>query len=370
MRKVTIETRLFAVARAGDVEALATLLDQHPGKLHVGEKPYGHTLLHAAARAGQLAAVDLLLRRGLDPNVREHGDDTCAMHWAAAHGHLDIVRRLADAGGDVVGQGDDHQLEVIGWATCWEGCDDGAHRAVVDFLLSRGARHHIFSAIALGLGDEVRRIVAGDPGALSRRMSRNENHQLPLQLAVRMNRPDMVQLLLELGADPLGEDGAGMPVAAYARTPGADRPVNEAIRALLAGELRSARRGRRPARTRPLDLVALLALGDRDHARRLVCDHPALLEPAGGVLHLMARRGDAAAVRWLLRHGADPNGLWAHWDADVTPLHLAVLGGHAAVTRLLKGAGADPHIRDSKHDSDPIGWADFFGRTELVEILA
>jgi ankyrin repeat protein len=42
---------------------------------------------------------------------------------------------------------------------------------------------------------------------------------------------------------------------------------------------------------------------------------------AHGVLHLMAKRNDVAVVRWLLEHGADPNARWAHWDAEVTPLH-------------------------------------------------
>ena len=147
------------------------------------------------------------------------------MHWAAAAGALDVVRRLADAGGDVVGHGDDHELEVIGWATCWDGCDDDAHRAVAEFLVSRGARHHIFSAIAMDLGDEVRRIVAADPSALNRRMSRNENHRMPLHFAVRMNRPEMVRLLVELGADPLAVDGS----AARGRVRGerADRPSRD-----------------------------------------------------------------------------------------------------------------------------------------------
>src|ERR1043166_811838 len=155
----------------------------------------GWTPLHAAASKGQLSEVDLLLKRGLDVNAREQGDNTYAMHWAAAAGALDVVRRLADAGGDVVGHGDDHELEVIGWATCWDGADDDAHRAVADFLVSRGAQHHIFSAIAMRLPDEVRRIVARDASELNRRMSRNENNQLPLHFAVRMNRPDMVELL-------------------------------------------------------------------------------------------------------------------------------------------------------------------------------
>ena len=171
-----------------------SLLDAHPDKLHLREPPYAMTLLHLAAR--HLPAVELLLRRGIDPNVRDKGDNTYPMHWAAAGGELDVVRRLADAGGDVIGSGDDHALDVIGWATCWHGCDDDAHRAVVDFLVSRGARHHIFSAIALELPDEVRRIVASDASAINRRMSRNESNQLPLHFAVRMNRPVMIPLLM------------------------------------------------------------------------------------------------------------------------------------------------------------------------------
>src|SRR5688572_3603643 len=168
---LTIDEQVADAARRGEVATLIALLDSHPDKLRVLTPPYGSTLLHHAAQGGQLAVVELLLARGLDVNARETGDNTYAMHWAAAGGQLEIVRRLADAGGDVVGHGDDHELEVIGWATCWDGCDDDAHRAVADFLVSRGAQHHIFSAIALDLADEVRRIVANDPTALERRMS-------------------------------------------------------------------------------------------------------------------------------------------------------------------------------------------------------
>ncbi len=366
----TIDRQLLDAARTDDVDTLARVLDDHPEKLTIA--PHGWTLLHAAAQKGRAAAVDLLLERGLNPNAREEGDNTCAMHWAAAAGSLDVVRRLADAGGDVVGAGDDHMGDVIGWASCWDGCDDDAHRAVVDFLVSRGARHHIFSAVAMNLEDEVRRIVAAGPGALNQRQSRNENNRTPLQFAVKMNRPAMVALLLELGADPLAVDAGGQPAATYATTPDADRAVMQTIREITAAELLSAARGRRAPNLGLMDVVAVLSLREWDMAERLVRESPGLLAAAGpahGALHLMAKRGDTAAVKWLLDRGADPNALWAHWDSRVTPLHLAVLGAHPEVARMLMAAGADAEIPDSKHDSGALGWAEFFGRRDMAEML-
>lgn len=353
---LTVEGQLFEAAKNSDARALAALLDVHPEKLEARNKPYAHTLLHIAAFAGRLENVDLLLRRGLDVNAREKGDNTYAMHWAAAAGHLDVVRRLAEAGGDVVGHGDDHELEVIGWACAWDGADDSAHRAVADFLVSRGARHHIFSAIALNMADEVRRIVGRDPSALSKRQSHNEDFRLPLHFAVLRNRPEMVALLLELGADPLATDGTGYSAAAYATQPDVDRSMMEMIR----------------ARVGTTDLFTNLALGDWDSAERLLRENPDIVKPGGdnnGMLHLMAKRNNVVAVKWLLEHGVDPSARWSHWDAEVTPLHLAILGKHPQVVRVLLAAGADPTIRDSKHKANAMEWADFFGHWEIVRIL-
>ncbi len=364
---LTVDGKLIEAARTGDIATLTSVLDQNPEKLYLRIPPYEWTLLHAAAHNGQLAAVDLLLRRGLDVNTREKGDNTYAMHWAATAGHLDVVKRLADAGGDIVGHGDDHDLEVIGWAIGWDGCDDAPHRAVAEFLISRGARHHTFSAIAANLPDEVRRLVTEDPPMLSRRMSRNENHQTPLHYAVQRKRAEIVALLLELGADPLAVDGSGFPAAVYATAPDIDRPVMERIRTMLVAELDSAVRGHRDLRLQMMDLVAALALGDWELAARLVRESPDLVNR--GALHLMAKRNDGQAAKWLLNHGADPNARWPHWDSEVTPLHLAVFADHPAIVRLLLGAGADRTIRDSKHHSDALGWADFFHRSEIAGML-
>ena len=352
---LSVEGQLFEAAKLGDVARLTALLDAHPGRVHARDKPYAHTLLHVAAHAGHLAVVDLLLRRGIDPNVRELGDATYPMHWAAAAGHVDVVRRLADAGGDVIGRGDDHELEVIGWASCWDGCDDDAHRAVVDLLVSRGARHHIFSAIAMNLAGEVRRIVAEDASQLRRPMSRNEGFQRPLHFAVRMNRPEMVALLLELGADPNISDGSGVPPIVYAADARVDRRVIETLAARDA-----------------TDLFSMLALGDHVAAERLIGGRQMLRRGNGDAaspLHLLAKRGDVAGVRWLLERGANPNSPWSHWGAAVTPLHLAAMAGNVEVAQALLDAGADPTIRDSEHDGDALGWAEHFGRVDIVQML-
>lgn len=360
---LTIDGALVAAARDGDIAELQRLLELHPDRLHLKSGKYDWSLLHFAARHAPV--VELLLRRGLDANTLESGDNTTAMHWAAAAGALDSVRLLADAGGDVVGRGDDHELEVIGWATCWEGCDTPAHRDVADFLVSRGVRHHIFSAIAHGLADEVRRIVAADHSALNRRMSRNESQQLPLHFAVQMERKPMVDLLIALGADPLGVDDSGSTATANAFSGELDHAPLQAIHAMTRAELDSAHRGQREPRLSQLDLVAALALGELETAA-LAWD---VADARPGALHLLAKRGDLRGVQFLLDRGADPDERWTHWGMSCTPIHMAIWGDHESVVLLLLDRGADIEIRDSMHDGDALDWAEHFGRERIHTML-
>jgi ankyrin repeat protein len=116
--------------------------------------------------------------------------------------------------------------------------------------------------------------------------------------------------------------------------------------------------------------VALLALGEFETAEAILRQNPRLVDAAGGVLHLMTKRGDRAAVKWLLEHGANPSGVWDHWDSNVTPLHLASFANHPEIARVLLDAGADPWIRDTQHDADAMGWAEFFQRPTIAEMIA
>jgi len=71
-----------------------------------------------AARDGDVEALRAHLAQGADVNARDEGDNASALHWAAAAGSLECVQVLVEAGADVIGEGDAHDLHVIGWATC------------------------------------------------------------------------------------------------------------------------------------------------------------------------------------------------------------------------------------------------------------
>src|SRR5262245_58045397 len=214
-RRQSGTTRIFFEACAnGSVDVLRRLLGDDPTLIHAADPAAPHgglTGLHVAAMHGHLDAVRLLLEFGADPNAREAGDHTYPLHWAAANRHIEIVRALLDAGGDVHGIGDDHELDAIGWATFFHehGGAPGDKPEVAALLVERGARHHIFSAMSVGDLNLIRTLIEEDPKVLNRRMSRFEQGLSPLHFAINAKRYDILDLLIELGADLEAKDKNG-----------------------------------------------------------------------------------------------------------------------------------------------------------------
>jgi ankyrin repeat protein len=199
--------RFVEACRAGINEELRQLLSADPDLARARDS-HGSTGLHAAAARGHIDAVRMLLQHGADPNARDAGDNASPLHFAAGGGLADTVRALLDAGADVHGHGDVHEADVIGWATAIAPPND-IRPNVVSLLLKRGARHHIFSAMALGDLDLIRHLAEENPETLDRRMSRFEHGQTPLHFAVNRQRHDILDLLLELGADLEARDFSG-----------------------------------------------------------------------------------------------------------------------------------------------------------------
>lgn len=201
----------FDACERGDLETLSALLAKDPTLVRAekADADYrGWTGLHTAAKTGRVKAVRLLLARGANPNAREAGDNTYPLHWAAARKNPEIIRALLDAGGDVDGFGDVHELDTIGWACVYREAGEDPS-PVANLLVERGARHHIFSAIALGDLDLIREVVQQDPKAFERRLSRFEKGQTALHFAISQRRHDILDLLISLGADIEAEDADG-----------------------------------------------------------------------------------------------------------------------------------------------------------------
>jgi len=81
-------------------------------------------------------------------------------------------------------------------------------------------------------------------------------------------------------------------------------------------------------------------------------------------LQLAAWNGHAAAVRWLLEHGAVLNRDDKHWSA----LHYAVFNGHLDLARELIARGAELDAR-SPNGSTPLMMAAREGHEELARLL-
>jgi ankyrin repeat protein len=61
--------------------------------------------IHSAAAAGHEKIVDMLLKNGADPNVREQGG-YMPLHAAAQNGDLAVIRTLIYGGADMLARGD------------------------------------------------------------------------------------------------------------------------------------------------------------------------------------------------------------------------------------------------------------------------
>jgi len=294
----------------------------------------------------------LLLQRGADVRIRDFPDNAYPLHLAAAVADLDMVKLLVEAGSDVDGKGDDYEVGVLGWATCFR----RVREDVAEYLLRRDARLDLWSAIALDRADDVRNLITRDPSLLDVRMTRNQHRRTPLHHAAAKNRPGMVRLLLDLGADPRATDATGATPLTTAVLEHADPTVVAMLEQAGA----------------TLDFIAAVNLERYDLAEAMLREHPTRIGPDGRdtiALHLAVSKKNVDAVRWLIAHGVDIDAKRRMWDCNHTALHMTTENGAIDIARMLLDAGADPDIRDDKYDATALGWADFFGRDDFAALI-
>ncbi len=88
------------------------------------------------------------------------------------------------------------------------------------------------------------------------------------------------------------------------------------------------------------------------------------LERSPELINRAAEQGKTAAVRLLAGLGFDVNHL-----RHSTPLHEATWNDDVETARTLIELGADPAIKDTEHDSTPLGWAQHGGKQRVAAYL-
>ena len=250
--------------------------------------PGGQTILMIAARTGNAECVKLLLAHGLDVNTREPLYGETALMWAAAGNHAEAVRALIRRGAEVNARTAELQYpqDRFGLEGVLTILPHGSWTA----LMYAGREGSLDAARALAEGGADLNLT--DPDGTT-----------ALVLAIINGHFDTAALLLDKGADPNIADTAGM-AALYA-----------AVDMNTLGEVYG--RPPRPSRDKlnALDLMGiLLRHGANPNAQlkspTLQRAHtPGESTLAEGSTSLMraAKNGDAAAMRLLLDHGADPS---------------------------------------------------------------
>ncbi|HWM87636.1 MAG TPA: ankyrin repeat domain-containing protein, partial [Kofleriaceae bacterium] len=155
-----------------DVEAVRRALAESPSLVAARDRLIGSTPLHFAAHRGFIPIVRALLDAGADVHALESASESAPLHWAAEGGHPAIARLIISRGASLEALDTWFRLSPLGWASVvtWAPPFHEDKPATAAALLAAGARLDAFTAVAMGRGEELRRLAEADPGALSRRL--------------------------------------------------------------------------------------------------------------------------------------------------------------------------------------------------------
>ena len=347
---------LMDATSAGHGTRVSRILDVRPSLVNALSAGSQRTPLRVASDSGHAEVVKLLLDRGADPNLpSEDGDPP--LPDAAESGHVEVVNLLLEHGADPNG-GNSGEVELCGWGTLYQmtmNDPEGKRKTkeqMVATLLAHGGQPSIFSAIFVVDMTAVRDMAARDPQVVERQMALHHNHRRPLHFAVANRRPEMVELLIDLGADMEAVDTdnlTSLDVAALCE-------AGECVRVLLD-------------RGAIVRLPAACVLGSEQVIERDLGSNPGSLAPGATWGHLLATAascGAADAIHRLVDKGASVNALH---DDSATPLHLAAVAGHTGAVETLLSHGADATIKDSAYDSTALGWARWAGQRGTERVL-
>jgi ankyrin repeat protein len=292
--------------------------------------------MFVAARDGDIATVKRLVAR-LPRLATVEYNYTPPIHFAVREGHRALVEFLLDRGADPAYRSYPFQESLLTFA------EDRGHADVAALLRGRLSRRF---PLASGTEAIIADAAKGDAAAVETELRRNsalarasnDTGDTPLHQASRNGHIDVVRTLLAAGADVNAVRGDGYTPLHCALMPNWFFNVDPGTRKDIVDLLLShggqytifvaAMRG-------DGEFVGNALARDRAFANfEDTCHHR--------VLSAAVRRGDVAMTRVLLEHGADPN-LPEEGAPRGLSLWIAVNDKQRAIVSLLLAHGADPN---------------------------
>ena len=180
-------TPLVLAAGRGDAPIVEALLDA--GADANTTLPEGETVLMAAARAGSVRVLKLLLAHGADVGAREGWRGQTALMWAAAENHPEAMHVLIELGARV------NERSDTGWSALLFAARAGKAEAV-RALLAAGAN----------VNDTIQPLPSDVEAAEASDRRGAQDGTSALIIAVTNGHFSLARYLVERGADPNADD--------------------------------------------------------------------------------------------------------------------------------------------------------------------
>ena len=207
-------TPLMCAAEKGHTDCVEYLI-QNGAQLDLKED--GLTALHLAALEGHLEVMKRLLEAGQDVNQRGRSERTPLM-WAANYDRADCVEYLLQNGAqlDLKDKRGNTALHLAADAGQNRGYQSLSYNRCVEYLIQNDAVMDVCTAANIGDSEKLRRLI--EAGQDVNQRDGTWEKRTPLMWAAKMGRTDCVKYLIQNGAqlDLKDDDGdTALHLAAY-----------------------------------------------------------------------------------------------------------------------------------------------------------
>jgi ankyrin repeat protein len=325
---------------------------------HIPESQY-------AAGNGYDAIINTLNRKcDVDKDVKDYHHGRLLHSWAAANGHVAVVKALLDTG--------KADIESKGWSgqSSLSRAAGNGHKAVVKVLLDSKAdieskdqsgRSPLSWAAANG-HEAVVKVLLDSKADIE---SKGWSDQSPLSRAAANGHEAVVKVLLDRKANIESKGGLNNESPLWwAAANGHEAVVKVLLDSKADIESKGGSCGQSP--------LSRAAANGHEAVVKLLLDSKADIESKGDTnglspLSWAAANGHEAVVKLLLDSKAY---IESKGDSDrVSPLSWAAANGHEALVKLLLDRKADIESKGGSYGQSPLSWAATNGHEAVVKLL-